>query len=202
MAKADQIAQELAKEITSLLLSLIPGVSQLQVLLPNTAKTLVDQLFTGPQEQSLASEVQTIAGRVANDVIAGLRTELGPKVMGANLSALDDLRVTIRKTDISPQMLIQSNLDPNLLVTVFAKNCPEEHLKWASTQRRQVYGKALGLFSFYLVNAAPSLPGFDVAINQAVLSKLSQISAAIVEIQAAIGAGNAKRSVKADTGEH
>ncbi len=111
---------------------------------------------------------------MSEDILKELKTAFGPQQAGATISALYDLRDTLSAAEISVDSLIRTQLDSLLLEDQLLKSQPRE-VRMASDEGRRVYRRAVRLCSGYIIAAVPELPGFQLALSQALLRQQNEI---------------------------
>jgi hypothetical protein len=172
--KDNQAISVLSKEFTKLLVSLIPGVGPLQGVLSTTASVIVDRALRKSDAGSVETTVHRISDQVSKEILKELRAEFGSQREGATISALYDLRDTLRAAKLSVATLIQIQLDPHSLQEELLEYQPSE-MRLASPERRRVYLHAVRLCSEYIIAAVPELPGFQLSLSQALLHQQNEI---------------------------
>jgi hypothetical protein len=170
----NQAISMLSKELATVLVSLVPVVGPLQGLLTTTASLLIDRTLRRSEASSFETMVQRVSDQVSKQISKDLKGEFRSQPEGATISALYDLRDTLSGAELSVASLIQTRLDPLLLERELLKNQPSE-MRMASEERRSIYFRAVRLCSEYIIAAVPELPGFQLALSQALLQQQDEI---------------------------
>jgi len=153
----DKVIRELAAEVTTGLLSILPGTSVAMKMLPDSSKRLVKKMFGVKKSASLEASIEEILGQVAKELLAHIGAERGSHEFGATYSGIEDFKASLSKTPLDAKLILDGLADPSIFIARLQQNCPEEHRKWASDLRRKIYGVVLHRFTAALLAIAPQI---------------------------------------------
>ena len=158
------ILKEIAAEITVSLLSITPGASTVFKLLPDTMQRTVDAAFGRDNTKTLEAVVHQTLKEVTDHLVAKLKADPGSEEYGTVLSAVSDFRRALAATPLDARLVAKALATPELLTDAIRANCPMEHAKWASKQRRHVFLIVLESFTSAILAIAPQVPTVRVAL--------------------------------------
>ena len=153
---------KLAKDILDVLVEFLPygSVGKKLVKLP---------LIYGLGRLDQRTSVKTVEN-IAEHIAAAL--EAVPVQFldnpGSATSAASDVVAIVRRSNLSPDLLIRFDLDAEQLLSHLMSHA-QPAMNGASAERRGFIGRGLKEFAYSLISHAPQLPGVDVAFMSAVL---------------------------------
>lgn len=166
----NSIVKELATETALSLLRLTPAGA---FIVERGTGTLREMIRAAGVSSKDADLIRDLASEVAKGVEARVSQEQGNQ--GSAASAAIGVLDTIRKARITPQLLVSLNLDAGRLCSHLREKFPPRDLGMASAARRQLYGQGVDEFSERLIGHALALPGVQLAIQQEILKRQSEL---------------------------
>jgi hypothetical protein len=151
---------KLAKEVLSVLLELFPlgSVAKSAIKLP------FGYLLDRSESKTKAKSIEGIACAIAAK-LSVMPDHTNP---GAARSAAYDVVHILKLGKVCPELLIELNLDPTLLLSHLMIS-GEEVLRTASQQRKSFIELGLSKIADAVVECSPELPGVQLAFMQAML---------------------------------
>jgi hypothetical protein len=167
----DTLRKELVGDIVGVLLAFVPGGSYVQRT-AHTAATLL-----------LSRQDRDITTRIANRIFDQLYKAVGldAKNPGAAKSAAYNVLETIRQASLTPQVIVDCDLDPEVLFRYVMKY-PAAGIESASQIRRQLYQRGVQTFCEELIANALEIKSLQLIVYQKVLSNQRKILRSLEEM--------------------
>ena len=170
-----RVMRELAAEVVTSLLSMTPGVKAVTALLPTTSTRFVQQLFGVEKGNALEDVVAQTLDELTEEVLNDLKATPGSHEYGATFSAIEDFRVSLAATELTPSLILDALIEPRLLEATITANCPEEHRRWASDLRRSTFDEVTRRFAALVLSLAPQVPSVQAAMQVEILRELRSL---------------------------
>ena len=167
----DALKKEIVNDIVGILMGLIPGGNYAR----RTAQTAATLLLSRQDKDIIAR----IADRIFNQLYDAVG--LDAKNPGAAKSAAYNVLETIRKANITPQIIVDCYLDSELLFQYVLKY-PAVGIESASQIRRQLYQRGVRTFCDELIANAFEIKSFQLFVYQKVLSNQRKILQKLAEM--------------------
>ena len=160
---------KLAKRVSKLLLELFPLTAVSKSVVSFSLDLFLDNAEGKPSKKS----IERIGQEVAANLLAISASV--PDHQGSAISAAADVISILEQSSLSPEYLIELNLDAELLEAHFL-SIANEVFKNAGPRRIGYITDALNQVATKIVSCAPELPGVNVAFMRAMLkSRASQL---------------------------
>lgn len=164
----DKFTKDLVRDITGVLVDLVPGGRLVRGTVQNAAVTLLDRKQRSAIEQA------------AKDIFESLYYSVGldDRNPGAAKSAAYNVMDSVKKAKLTPQVLVDCCLDPELLYQRVSKY-PATGIDGASALRQSMYDAGLRSFCEEVIAHAMELKPVQRLVYSRILMNQRQILAAM-----------------------